>query len=377
MSATIDTRAIQRVLDGRWAGVRDEVRAQLGAERLLADPDLTTEQHRDRVARGLRLIADSGRPRTGFDAARGGSEDLGGVVTGFQMLGFGDLSLLVKAGVQWGLFGGAVQALGTERHHGRYLEQIITGELPGCFAMTETGHGSDVQHLRTTATYDPATREFVVRTPDASARKDYIGNAARDGRLAVVFAQLVTGGESHGVHALLVPIRDDEGRAMPGVIISDCGRKGGLNGVDNGRLVFDSVRVPREALLDRYGAVAEDGAYSSPIPGETRRFFTMLGTLVRGRISVAGGAGAATQKALALAVRYAGVRRQFTDPATGEEVVLLDYLVHQRKLLPALAATYALQFAQEDLVQRMHDAAGGSDEDAQRELETRAAGIKA
>src|SRR4051812_13559856 len=376
MSATVDTRAIQRVLDGRWAGVRDEVRAQLGREHLLPDPDLSTEQHRDRVAHGLRLIADSGRPRAGFDAARGGSGDLGGVVTGFQMLGFGDLSLLVKAGVQWGLFGGAVQALGTERHHARYLEQIITGELLGCFAMTETGHGSDVQHLRTTATYDPATREFVVHTPDASARKDYIGNAARDGRLAVVFAQLITGGASHGVHALLVPIRDDSGAALPGVTISDCGRKGGLNGVDNGRLVFDSVRVPRENLLDRYGDVAEDGTYSSPIAGESRRFFTMLGTLVRGRISVAGGAGAATQKALALAVRYAEVRRQFTDP-TGAEVVLLDYLVHQRKLLPALATTYALQFAQEDLVRRMHDAAGGSDEAAQRELETRAAGIKA
>jgi acyl-CoA oxidase len=377
MSGTVDARAIGRVLDGRWADVRAEVRAQLGAERLLPDPDLTIEQHRERVARGLRLIAGSGRPRAGFDAAHGGSGDLGGVVTGFQMLGYGDLSLLVKAGVQWGLFGGAVQALGTERHHRRYLEQIITGELLGCFAMTETGHGSDVQHLRTTATYDPATREFVVHTSDPSARKDYIGNAARDGRLAVVFAQLVTGGQSHGVHALLVPIRDDAGAALPGVTISDCGHKGGLNGVDNGRLVFDSVRVPRENLLNRYGDVAEDGTYSSPIAGETRRFFTMLGTLVRGRISVAGGAGAATQKALALAVRYAERRRQFTDPGTGAEVVLLDYLVHQRKLLPALATTYALQFAQEDLVGRMHDAATGDDEAAQRELETRAAGIKA
>src|SRR3954468_15271967 len=225
MSATIDTRAIQRVLDVRWAGVRDEVRAQLGAERLLADPDLTTEHRRDRVARGLRLIADSGRPRTGFDAARGGSEDLGGVVTGFQMLGFGDLSLLVKAGVQWGLFGGAVQALGTERHHGRYLEQIITGELPGCFAMTESGHGSDVQHLRTTATYDPATAEFVIHTPEPGARKDYIGGAADGARMAAVFAQLITGGEGHGVHCFLVPIRSDSGEALPGVTISDCGQK--------------------------------------------------------------------------------------------------------------------------------------------------------
>src|SRR5689334_15357037 len=172
MSATVDPRAVQRVLDGRWAPVRDEVRAQLGGERLLPDPDLTTEQHRDRVAHGLRLIAGSGRPRAGFDVARGGSEDLGGVVTGFQMLGFGDLSLLVKAGVQWGLFGGAVQALGTQSHHAACLPQIISGELLGCFAMTETGHGSDVAALRTTATYDDETDELVVNTPDDDGRQD-------------------------------------------------------------------------------------------------------------------------------------------------------------------------------------------------------------
>ncbi|MDN5750986.1 MAG: acyl-CoA dehydrogenase family protein, partial [Pseudonocardia sp.] len=305
---------------------------------------------------------------------------VGGVVTAFQMLGYGDLSLLVKAGVQWGLFGGALQALGTARHHDRYLRDMMDGTLLGCFAMTETGHGSDVQHLRTTATYDAATGEFVIHTPDAGARKDYIGGAARDARMAVVFAQLVTGGESHGVHAFLVPIRDGDGAPMPGVTITDCGVKAGLNGVDNGRLVFDSVRVPREELLNRFADVAPDGTYSSDIDSSSRRFFTMLGTLVRGRISVAGGAGSATQKALTLAIRYGATRRQFADPSTGEEVVVLDYLAHQRKLLPALATTYALHFAQEELVGRMHDlqrpGALPAEHD-QRELETRAAGIKA
>jgi acyl-CoA oxidase len=296
------------------------------------------------------------------------------------MLGYGDLSLLVKAGVQWGLFGGAVQVLGTSRHHDKYLRQIMDGELLGCFAMTETGHGSDVQHLRTTATYDPATQEFEIHTPDVGARKDYIGNAARDGRMAVVFAQLVTQGQSHGVHALLVPIRDGDGAPMPGVTIGDCGRKAGLNGVDNGWLIFDHVRVPREALLNGFGDIAQDGRYSSSIANETRRFFTMLGTLVRGRISVTGGAVTATLKALTLAIRYGAIRRQFADPATGEEVVVLDYLVHQRKLLPALATTYALHFAQSELVADMHDlqAPGATpDEWRQRDLETRAAGIKA
>jgi len=377
---TVDPRALQRVLDGRWAQVRDEIRAQMDELAFNPDPNLSTEEYRALTLENLHLLARTGRPRQGFDPAYGGGGDVGGVVTAFAMLGFGDLSLLVKAGVQWGLFGGAVQVLGTSRHHDEYLKQIMDGELLGCFAMTETGHGSDVQHLRTTATYDPATREFVIHTPEPGARKDYIGNAARDGRMAVVFAQLITGGQSYGVHAFLVPIRDEHGTPAPGVTIGDCGRKAGLNGVDNGRLTFDNVRVPREALLNRFGDVAEDGTYSSSIENETRRFFTMLGTLVRGRISVAGGAVTATQKALALAIRYGDTRRQFADPATGEEVVVLDYLVHQRKLLPALATTYALHFAQSDLVSDMHDlqAPGmAGDERRQRELETRAAGIKA
>jgi acyl-CoA oxidase len=388
---TADRHALRRVLDGRWAQVRDEIRAQMDQLAFNPDPNLSTEEYRALTTENLRLLASSGRPHQGFDPAYGGGGDVGGVVTAFAMLGYGDLSLLVKAGVQWGLFGGAVQVLGTSRHHDKYLRQIMDGELLGCFAMTETGHGSDVQNLRTTATYDPAAQEFVIHTPDAGARKDYIGNAARDGRMAVAFAQLVTQGQSHGVdarsagashgvHAFLVPIRDDNGAPMPGVTIGDCGRKAGLNGVDNGRLTFDHVRVPRDALLNRFGDVAEDGTYSSSITNETRRFFTMLGTLVRGRISVAGGAGTATQKALALAVRYGAVRRQFPDPATGEEVVVLDYLVHQRKLLPALATTYALHFAQSDLVSDMHDLqtpGAQADEMRQRDLETRAAGIKA
>ena len=78
--------------------------------------------------------------------------------------------LLVKCGVQFGLFGGAVLHLGTMRHHERAPAAIARLELPGCFAMTETGHGSNVQALGTTATYDAATEEFVVHTPGRRAR---------------------------------------------------------------------------------------------------------------------------------------------------------------------------------------------------------------
>jgi acyl-CoA oxidase len=375
----VDPKALTEVLDGRWGHVRRDARENLHDPDLLPVYGENVRQARERVTRMAAKIARSGRVTLGYPKEYGGEDDAGGSVTSIEMLAFTDLSLMVKAGVQWGLFGGAVQALGTERHHEAYLRDIMSFELPGCFAMTETGHGSDVQQLRTTCTYDPETQTFDLHTPHQAARKDYIGNAARDGRMAVVFAQLVTRGRRHGVHAWLVPIRDEQGDPMPGVTIGDDGPKAGLLGVDNGRLSFDHVTVPRDMLLDRYGSVAEDGTYTSSIENETRRFFTMLGTLVRGRVSVGGSASAATKLALDIAVRYGETRRQFSAPGADREVLLNDYLVHQRKLLPALAATYAYSFAQEELVSTMHDVQGAEDldEGAQRELESRAAGLKA
>jgi acyl-CoA oxidase len=199
------------------------------------------------------------------------------------MLAMSDLSLMVKAGVQWGLFGRAIENLGTERHHEAYVRKIIELELLGCFAMTETGHGSDVQSLETTATFDRVNDEFVIHSPTKTSRKDYIGGAAETATMAAVFAQLVTAGPgeeptSHGVHCFVVQLRDDEGNDLPGVTTSDCDYKGGLPGVDNGRIMFDHVRVPRNNLLNKYGDVAADGSYSSPIENPNRRFFTMLGT---------------------------------------------------------------------------------------------------
>ncbi|MCD2188852.1 acyl-CoA dehydrogenase family protein [Actinomycetospora soli] len=380
--------AVRRSLDGRWSWLRDEIRAREDFAELHVEPGIDAETHRARVWEMLGQLAADGHAVHGFPTAVGGRGDIGGSVVSFEMLAFADLSLQVKSGVQWGLFGGAIQALGNPEQQARYLPAVMDLSLPGCFGMTETGHGSDVQSVHTTATYDPATQEFVVDTPTESARKDYIGNAARDGRMAAVFVQLWSAREGevptrHGVHAVLVPLRDEQGNVLPGVEITDDGHKEGLNGVDNGRLAFHGVRVPRENLLDRYGTVAPDGTYSSSIESENRRFFTMLGALVRGRISVSGSAVGAAQLALTIALRYAEARRQFAAPGGDGEIVILDYLAHQRKLLPLLARTYALRLAQNELVEMLHDIqtereAGGSvDEKRQRELESRAAGIKA
>lgn len=368
---------LRAALDGPWREVREQARRQLDDDRLYGDPFLDYRAARARVLDQMRLVREFGYAERGFRLENGGTGDPGGAVTGLEMLAYADLSLWVKSGVQWGLFGGAVENLGTERHRD-VVRRLLSLNLLGCFAMTESGHGSDVARLETTATYDPATAEFVVHSPTESARKDYIGGAAEHARMAAVFAQLIIAGESRGVHCFLVPIRDEQGSDLPGVTTSDCGLKGGLPGVDNGRIRFDHVRIPRENLLNRYADVTPDGAYSSEIENPSRRFFTTLGTLVRGRVSVGGAAAAGARVALSIALRYADKRRQFADTETGEEVVLLDYRSHQRRLLPHVARAFALAFAQNDLVRRMHVIQTGQDLDphAQRALEKRAAGLK-
>jgi acyl-CoA oxidase len=150
--------------------------------------------------------------------------------------------------------------------------------------------------------------------------------------------------------------------------------------VDNGKIWFDDVRVPREALLDRFGAVDADGEYSSPIDSVGARFFTMLGTLIRGRVSVGAAAGASARTALALAVRYSLVRRQFDHPETGKGIPLLEYREHQRRLMPRVARAYAYACAQNAIILELDEFEKNPeafDEVRRREMETHAAGIKA
>lgn len=366
---------LQALLDAPYGAVRARLRTLLAGPGFRLEESTDRESHRERVLGWCRELAQQGFGRLSYPAAVGGGDSPGESIATFETLAGHDLSLLVKFGVQFGLFGGSLLQLGTERHHRAYLPEVGNLDLPGCFAMSETGHGSNVAEIRTVARYDAVRGDFEIHTPDEAARKDWIGNAARHGRMATVFAQLEVGGERYGVHAFVVPIRQTDGSPAPGVTIEDCGGKAGLNGVDNGRLTFHHVRVPRENLLDRFAAVSPDGVYSSPIPGTARRFFTMLGTLVAGRVSVSLAAVTAAKAGLTIAVRYGSRRRQFGPPG-GAEVAILDYPSHQRRLLPRLAAAYALDFAGKSLV-RQYLAGLAHPDGMPREVESFAAGLKA
>lgn len=374
----IDVDAVTEALLGTWADTRRSAREMIKDPAFWRIEGQPMPEHRERVRQQLRLLVEHDGSRRAFPEEYGGLDDNGANLAGFMELVLADPSLQIKSGVQWGLFGSAIYQLGTRKHHEKWLREVIDLDLPGAFAMTETGHGSDVAAIGTTATYDPETEEFVIHTPFRGAWKDYLGNAALHGKAATVFAQLITGGVNYGVHCFFVPLRDDEGEFLPGVGGEDDGVKGGLNGIDNGRLHFDHVRVPRENLLNRYGDVAADGSYSSDISSPGRRFFTMLGALVQGRVSLDGAATTGTALALYIALTYANQRRQFDSGSGSEEVVLLDYGKHQRRLLPRLAQVYAQFFANDELLQKFDGVFGGSTDtpEEREDLETLAAALK-
>lgn len=379
MSSTpkIDQRVVADALYGKWKKERLEGRTVASDPRFQTIPGQSMDAHRERVLEQLSLLVEAGAIQRAFPKSLGGGDNHGGNIAAFQELVYADPSMQIKSGVQWGLFGAAILHLGTEEHHKKWLPDVMTLKLPGAFAMTEIGHGSDVASVGTTATYDEATEEFVIHTPFKGAWKEFLGNAALHGQAAVVFAQLITKNVNHGVHAFFVPIRTPEGEMLPGVGSEDDGVKGGLNGIDNGRLHFSNVRIPRENLLNRYGNVAPDGTYSSDIESPGRRFFTMIGTLVQGRVSLDGAAVNAMKGALAIAVRYSTERRQFPGP-DGRDTVLLDYGHYQRRIIPLIAETYAMQFASHRLLETFDEVfSGTNDTDENREdLETLAAALK-
>lgn len=367
-----DPREIDRIFKGSFHREIDEFRDALADPIFSWEIIKNKEEFRKKVLSQVQYLAKAGYGAMAYPAEYGGTGNMPLYATIFENLMYVDGSLTVKFGVQFGLFGGSIQKLGTKKHHDLYLSAIGEAKVLGCFAMTETGHGSNVRGIKTTATYNREEDNITIHTPGKNDNKEYIGNALH-GTMASVFAQLIVDGTNHGVHAILVPLRDSNNHLMSGVRIEDNGYKLGLNGVDNGKIWFDQVKVPRENLLNKYGDIKPDGTYYSDIQNPNKRFFTMLGTLVGGRICVAKGALSGAKMALAIAVKYALQRRQFNDNVKIQEDLIMDYPSHQLRLTPAIAKSYVYHITLDSLMKIYSD---DSITD-KRKIETQVAGLKA
>ncbi|KAK4844050.1 hypothetical protein QYF36_015791 [Acer negundo] len=249
--------------------------------------------------------------------------------------------------LHWGMFVPAIKGQGTDEQQQKWLPLAYKMQIIGCYAQTELGHGSNVQGLETTATFDPQTDEFIIHSPTLTSSKWWPGGLGKISTHGVVYARLITDGQDHGVHGFIVQLRSlDDHSPLPGITVGDIGMKfgnGAYNTMDNGVLRFDHVRIPRDQMLMRVFQVTREGKVKqSNVPRQL-----VYGTMVYVRQTIVADASCAISRAVCIATRYSAVRRQFGSQNGGAETQVIDYKTQQNRLFPLLASAYAFRFVGE------------------------------
>lgn len=248
-------------------------------------------------------------------------------------------------GLHESMFKITIAGQGTPEQQEKFGKAAEDYKIIGCYAQTELGHGSNVRGLETTATWDAQTKSFIINSPHLTASKWWIGSLGRTANHACVMAQLIIEGKSYGPHPFIVQIRDMKTHEpLENVHVGDIGPKFGYNTMDNGFLLFNNVRIPHGNMLARF----------SRVDPQTNKYVRQgspsltYGTMTWVRATIVMQAGSVLARGVTIATRYCAIRRQFQDRDAPQwekgENAVLNYTMVQIRLLPLLAATFALHF---------------------------------
>ncbi|XP_053155313.1 peroxisomal acyl-coenzyme A oxidase 1 isoform X1 [Hemicordylus capensis] len=275
-----------------------------------------------------------------------------------------------------GMFLPTLLTQATPEQQDRFFMPAWNLEIIGTYAQTEMGHGTHLRGLETTATYDPASQEFILNSPTVTSIKWWPGGLGKTSNHAIVLAQLHTQDQCHGLHAFIVPIRQlGTHEPLPGITVGDIGPKFGYDEMDNGYLKMDNFRIPRENMLMKYAKVEPDGTYVKPLSDKLT-----YGTMVFIRSFIVGDAARSLARACTIAIRYSAVRHQSELKPGEPEPQILDYQTQQYKLFPLLAAAYAFHFVgsyMKDTYRRITGDINQGDLSELPELHALSAGLKA
>jgi len=336
---SFDIGNLARVID------HDNVKNRADMRKYLSHPDLMPQyaipfmKERDMSLQRLQAFCDAE-----LISVRDFLDNPFRIFAAHEIMAMIDPATAVKMTVQFNLFGGTVLNLGNESHHAQLLDGIDNLQDIGCFGLTELGVGNNAVMMATTANYDAASDEFIVNSPTNLSQKYWITNGALHAKHIVVFAQLIKAdGTQEGVHAFLVRMRNEDMTHCEGVTIEDMGHRMGLNGVDNAKISFSNVRIPRTNLLDKFSQMDSQGNFQSDIKSTRARFLKVADQLLSGRICIAAMAKGASQASLAIALRYSQTR--LTVGKSGlSDTQILSYQLQKRALMPLLSRTICLGF---------------------------------
>jgi butyryl-CoA dehydrogenase len=199
-----------------------------------------------------------------------------------EELGRADSSVRGFVSVHAGLVSLCIEHWGSDEQKRRYLPKLATGEMIGCYCLTEPNAGSDAAAMETTCQEDGD--EWVI-----SGEKIWITNAP-DAQLAIIFATMDPSLRHRGICAFLIPTDTPGFRREPMP-----GHELGHRAASHAQIHFDDCRVPKDALLGE--------------PGQGFRI--AMSALDDGRLGVAAGAVGVAQACLDACVEFTRERRAF------------------------------------------------------------------